>query len=224
MSDSKAASTLLFGTAALAALGFAALTRAVARGQTKRWDRRAKRAVHAARARVGEHALSALAHSTTPLGKWWSYVPAAFATALKLRENGRNAAAIAVAGTSVAALKGLDVDKQRERENVLVVYNDIVKTLSQNGMPQPIVFDPAKATGFPKNWVVSDRAAITWSDDNARVYFGTKAQVPVPDTRRRSTDEVANVDVWNTGDERIQSQQMIRADDGRQCRNDVGGR
>jgi undecaprenyl-diphosphatase len=103
LSQSKAASALLFGTAAVAALGFAALTRAVARGETKRWDRRAKRAVHAARARVGEQALSALAHSTTPLGKWWSHVPAAFATALKLREDGRRAAALAIAGTSVAA-------------------------------------------------------------------------------------------------------------------------
>jgi undecaprenyl-diphosphatase len=103
LSGSKAASALLFGTAAVAALGFAALTRAVAGGRTKRWDRRAKRAVHAARARVGEQALSALAHSTTPLGKWWSYVPAAFGTAFRLRKDGRHAAAYALAGTSVAA-------------------------------------------------------------------------------------------------------------------------
>ncbi len=74
------------------------------------------------------------------------------------------------------------------------------------------VLDPAKADGFPKGWVVSDRAAVSWSDDNKRVYFGTKPQVPVADARRRSTDEVADVDIWNTADERIQSQQMIRAE------------
>ena len=34
----------------------------------------------------------------------------------------------------------------------------------------------------------------------------------MPDARRRNTDEVADVDVWNTADERIQSQQMIRAE------------
>ena len=77
----------------------------------------------------------------------------------------------------------------------------------------PVTLDPAKATGFPKGWVVSDRAALDWSDDNKRVFFGAKPQVPAPDTAaRRGTDELANVDVWNTVDERVQSQQMIRAE------------
>jgi dienelactone hydrolase len=76
--------------------------------------------------------------------------------------------------------------------------------------------DPAKVSSFPKGWVLSDRATLVWSDDNRRVFFGIKEQVPAPDTaRRRGTDEVADVDVWNTRDERIQSQQMIRADQDR---------
>ena len=38
-------------------------------------------------------------------------------------------------------------------------------------------------------------------------------QTSAPDTaRRRSTDSIADVDVWRTDDERIQSQQMIQAD------------
>ena len=80
----------------------------------------------------------------------------------------------------------------------------------------PVVLDPAKAAGFPKGWVVSDRAALEWSDDNKRVFFGAKAQVPAPDTgARKTTDEQANVDIWNTADERIQSVQMIRAEQDR---------
>ncbi|MEO8620990.1 MAG: prolyl oligopeptidase family serine peptidase, partial [bacterium] len=63
-------------------------------------------------------------------------------------------------------------------------------------------------------WVVSDRAPITWSDDNKRVFFGVMPQKAAQDTstRRRSADSVADVDVWRTSDERIQSVQMIRAD------------
>ena len=77
----------------------------------------------------------------------------------------------------------------------------------------PVKFDPSKADGFPKGWVLSDRAAIDWSDDNKRIFFGAKEQVPAPDTtRRRNADEAADVDVWNSKDERIQSVQMTRAD------------
>ena len=115
-------------------------------------------------------------------------------------------------GTSLAVLKGLDVEKMRERENVLVVYADVIKALGTNAPLKATVLEPAKADGFPKGWVLSDRAAVSWSDDNQRVYFGAKPQVPVAEARRRSTDEVADVDVWNTTDERIQSQQMIRAE------------
>jgi dipeptidyl aminopeptidase/acylaminoacyl peptidase len=81
--------------------------------------------------------------------------------------------------------------------------------------PEPVVarLNPATATGFPKGFVVSDRAALDWSGDGKRVFFGMKEQVPAPDTaRRKSTDEVADVDIWNTKDDRIQSVQMTRAD------------
>ena len=117
-------------------------------------------------------------------------------------------------GTSVAVLKGADVDKMRERENVLVVYAN-VRALVSDSAPAaaPVVLDPAKSDAFPKGWVVSDRAALAWSDDNKRVLFGIKKQVPTPSTARKpSTDEVADVDVWNSSDERIQSVQMIRAE------------
>jgi dienelactone hydrolase len=115
-------------------------------------------------------------------------------------------------GSALAVLKGSDVEKMRERANVLVAFPAVQAAVGDEPVA-PVVFDPAKAAGTPKDWVLSDRTALTWSDDNKRVFFGMKEQVPSAETvARRSTDELANVDVWNGLDERIQSQQMIRAD------------
>ena len=115
-------------------------------------------------------------------------------------------------GTGVAVLKGGDVERMRERENVLVAYADLRAATGNAAAPAAMVLDPAKAEAFPKGWVVSDRAGLAWSDDNKRVYFGAKPQVPVAPARRANTDETPEVDVWNTIDERIQSQQMVRAE------------
>ncbi len=115
-------------------------------------------------------------------------------------------------GTALAVLKGLDVEKMRERNNVVVVYPDVLAAPADAAASAPVILDPAKADGFPKNWVASDRAALSWSEDNKRVFFGIKEQVASPDARRRNTDEAAEVDVWRTTDERIQSVQMVRAE------------
>ena len=116
-------------------------------------------------------------------------------------------------GAALAVLKGLDVEKMRERDNLLLVFPNIQAAMS-DAPAAPVALDPAKAAGFPKDWVVSDRATLSWSDDDKRVFFGMKEQAAALDanTNRRSGDEVADVDVWNTLDERIQSQQMIQAD------------
>ena len=101
----------------------------------------------------------------------------------------------------------------REKDNVLVAFTDVPAAIGLDDIaPTPVVFDPKKADGFPKGWVVSDRATLPWSEDNKRVFFGIKEQVAAPDTTRRTTDEQQDVDVWNTLDERIQSLQMIRAE------------
>ena len=114
-------------------------------------------------------------------------------------------------GTALAVLKGLEVEDMRERDNVLIAFPDVRSALAAGAPPSPMTLDPATADGFPEGWVVSDRATLSWSADNARVFFGIKEQVEEPDTERKGTDEVANVDVWNTLDERIQSLQMRRA-------------
>ena len=118
-------------------------------------------------------------------------------------------------GTALAVLKGVDVDKMRERDNMLLAFPNVQAALSDIEAATATL-DPAKVSGFPKGWVVSDRAPLEWSDDNKRVFFGAKTQVAAPESGpRKTTDEQADVDVWNTLDERIQSMQMIRADQDR---------
>jgi dipeptidyl aminopeptidase/acylaminoacyl peptidase len=116
-------------------------------------------------------------------------------------------------GDALAVLKGNDVEKMREKDNVLLAFTDVPSVMGVDDVaPTPVIFEPAKAETFPRGWVVSDRAALAWSEDNKRVFFGIKEQVAAPDTTRRTTDERQDVDVWNSIDERIQSLQMIRAD------------
>jgi dipeptidyl aminopeptidase/acylaminoacyl peptidase len=116
-------------------------------------------------------------------------------------------------GTAIAVLKGADVEKMREKDNVLVAFPNVPAALGLDDVPaEMVVLEPSKTETFPKGWVVSDRAPLSWSEDNKRVFFGAKEQVPAPPTERKSTDEVPDVDIWNTADERIQSQQMIRAE------------
>ena len=123
-------------------------------------------------------------------------------------------------GNAIAVLKGLDVEKKREKNNVLIAFTDVRAATAREltdgetaaTVSGAVVLDPEKTGNFPKGWVISDRAALAWSEDNKRVFFGIKEQVNAPDTARRNADENANVDVWNTADERVQSQQIVRAD------------
>ena len=117
-------------------------------------------------------------------------------------------------GTALAVLKGKEVEKQLERANVLIAYPDVYGELALRGRALPVTLDPSSASGFPAGQVLSERAELSWSADRKLVFLGTKEQRPAPDTteRRKGTDEVANVDVWRTGDPRIQSVQMRRAE------------
>ncbi|MEQ1690374.1 MAG: prolyl oligopeptidase family serine peptidase [Gemmatimonas sp.] len=113
-------------------------------------------------------------------------------------------------GTGLAVLKGREVTRMRERDNTLIVFGNVPAALGSAEVA-PAKLDPTTAKGFPKGFVISDRAALAWSDDNQRVFLGIIPQRPAADTgRRRSTDSIADVDVWRAQDERIQSEQMIR--------------
>jgi len=110
-------------------------------------------------------------------------------------------------GTGLAVLKGREVERMREQMHHLLVYPDL------SGDRAPVQLNAATATGFPKGFVITDRADLDWSDDGRRVFLSIMPQTSAPDTaRRRSTDSVADVDIWRTQDERIQSQQIIQAD------------
>ena len=115
------------------------------------------------------------------------------------------------AGTAIAVLKGSEVPRMRERDNQLLVVTDVRAALTKPDVATAKL-ERTVAPGFPQGWVVSDRATLSWSEDNQRVMFGIIGQSPAADTgRRSSTDSTADVDVWRTQDERIQSVQMIRA-------------
>ncbi len=114
-------------------------------------------------------------------------------------------------GNALAVLKGSDVARMREHDNALVVVPDVRAAMSAT--TAPVVFAPKNAGNFPRGFVISDRAPLGWSDDNARVFFGVIPQTAAPDTARRANpDSVANVDVWGAQDETVQSLQMARAE------------
>ena len=114
------------------------------------------------------------------------------------------------AGTGLAALKGREVPKMRERDNVLLVVPDVRAAL-EDAKRAPTTLDTT-ASGFPDGWVVSERSALSWSEDGARVFLGTMPQTPAADTVRvESSDSTTDVDIWRTADRNIQSEQMARA-------------
>ncbi len=115
-------------------------------------------------------------------------------------------------GTGLAVLKGRDIPRMRERNNMLIVISDVRAPRAADSNAPPTL-DPAKIAAFPKGYVLTDRAPLTWSEDSKRVFFGVMPQKAAPDTARKpGTDSLADVDVWRTADERIQSEQMIRAE------------
>ena len=99
----------------------------------------------------------------------------------------------------------------RERANVLLAWPN-VRDAFANAEVVPVGTRSLEGRRMEKEWVLSERAPLSWSLDKSRVFFGAKAQVVPQDTGRKpSADSVADVDVWRTTDTRIQSAQMIRA-------------
>jgi dipeptidyl aminopeptidase/acylaminoacyl peptidase len=109
-------------------------------------------------------------------------------------------------GTHLAVLRG---DKSREkayRDNSLLVWTNV-------GSPsqKAAVFDPSRATGFPKEMVVSEFAGLRFSEDGTRLWLGLKAQ----DVVWTPPAQAANVDVWHWNDPTPQSQQIIQVNQDR---------
>jgi hypothetical protein len=117
------------------------------------------------------------------------------------------------AGTALAVLKGKEVEKQTERANILLAYADVYAFLSPSAEDAAAVLDTT-AAGFPRGQVVSEKRELLWSADRKLVFFGTREQRAALDStdKKKGTDELPDVDVWNTKDPRIQSVQMARAE------------
>ena len=118
-------------------------------------------------------------------------------------------------GTGLAVLKGVDVDKMRERDNMLLVVSRRAGGARRNRSTRRSSSIRRRPTDFPKGWVLSDRAALDVErrqQAHLLRHRRSRCRRPTRTRRRRSGDEVADVDVWNTNDERIQSVQMTRAD------------
>jgi undecaprenyl-diphosphatase len=101
MNEARRNAAWLAATSGLATLAFAALTLAVARGRTSRWDRRVKGRIRSWGSESESSESAALA--SAPLGKWWSQVGASLTGATRLLFTGRRAAAGAIVGASVGA-------------------------------------------------------------------------------------------------------------------------
>ena len=108
-------------------------------------------------------------------------------------------------GTALAVLKGTKNTGLVERENSLLAFKEVAKE------PERIEFTAAGTADFPKDMVVSEKASIAWSNDLSKVFFGIKEQEKEPERRRDDAPPIANVDIWHWKDDRIQAEQMIRA-------------
>jgi dipeptidyl aminopeptidase/acylaminoacyl peptidase len=116
-------------------------------------------------------------------------------------------------GKSLVVLKGSEVEKKVERSNVLVAFPDVATSLSRDNPPKAAILDPATISSFPKDWVLSEKGDVSWSGDGKLLFFGIKPQKDAPDTsvKKKVMDEVADVDIWNTNDKKIISQQIVEA-------------
>ncbi len=105
-------------------------------------------------------------------------------------------------GTDLAVLRGTKPKEMKQKDNVLLAWTGLGA-----GAGTETVYDPSKASDFPKGFVLSEFATPHWSDDGSRVLVGIKQQeAELP----KSEEPQANVDVWHWKDAELQSVQMVR--------------
>jgi len=108
-------------------------------------------------------------------------------------------------GTALALLKGAKKTGFIERENSLLAFKGLDKE------PERFELKATDCADFPKDLVISEKAALTWSEDLSKVFFALKEQQKEPEKRSADAPAIANVDIWHWKDDRIQAEQMIRA-------------
>jgi len=108
-------------------------------------------------------------------------------------------------GTSLVALRGDKKKENLQRDNTLLVWQDV-----SAAKPRATEYDPSKDAAFPKGYVLSEFAAPRWARDGSRIYVGLKDQEADPGTPAPGADSKANVDVWHWKDNEVQSVQIVR--------------
>jgi len=111
-------------------------------------------------------------------------------------------------GNALAVLKGKEKEGFVQKENLLVTVTGIG---GEN--PSKTEYDPSTAFDFPKEFVISEKGSVTWTDDLNKIFFGIKEQEPKPEEKKdeEEPEEVADVDIWHWNDDRIQSVQEASA-------------
>jgi len=128
------------------------------------------------------------------------------ATALHESETAHPQVAVDGDGTQVAFLAGPDSADVPHHENML--YHWTV------GDANPKAVVPSGADALPHDWLVSEQADLSFSEDGTRLFFGT-APPPPPPVEKDSLleEEQVEVDVWHWQDPYLQPMQKERADE-----------
>jgi len=109
-------------------------------------------------------------------------------------------------GAAIAALRGETPEGKTERANSLITFVGL-----DDGTPQSRVFAADGGAGLAAGTVVSEHAALTWSDDLSTVFVGTKAQNDEMEDWSEEGLPLADVNIWHWADDRIQSQQQSQS-------------
>jgi len=109
-------------------------------------------------------------------------------------------------GGQVAFLVGPDSTDVPHHDNTLyhwTVGADAPATVAQSGAP-----------ALPTDWLISEQAGLSFSEDGTRVFFGT-APTPAPPVENDSLleEEQVEVDVWNWKDPYLKPMQKERAEE-----------
>jgi len=108
-------------------------------------------------------------------------------------------------GRTLAVLRGKDDDALMERANALLVFTGV----APGRVPVRVHVAP-DAPGLPAGHVISEKATLSCSDDNGRIFFGIKEQEAKPE-EAKGWMKPSDVDVFHWDDARIQSVQSVQA-------------
>lgn len=121
---------------------------------------------------------------------------------------------------TIAVLKGVEPEGMLFRVNQLVIAGNL-----SADQAEITLYDPATDESIPAGMVLSELGGLEWNDDDSYLFLGLKEQKTDPnaeDADTASNEEVivnepsANVDVWHWADERLQSLQMVEAEQDRE--------